>query len=278
MILLHGTLYYDRILQARYVFVSSFLVWIFFRWKKSFEKILTRKILKNSKNKKNDQIIISAVSKLVVITIVIFFILMVLDVFGIPLSGLLAFGGVSGIAVSWAAKDIVANFFGGFMIYMNRPFVIGDWIKSTNKDFEGTVVDIGWYMTQLVTFEQRPLYVPNALVTDAIIENPGRMVSRRINEIIALRYDDLKYVKNIIADIEAMLKNHPDIDEKNILRVLLEHFNDYSIDICVYAFSKVTDGTGYRKVKQDLLLKIADIIEEHGAEIAFPTQLIQLKK
>ena len=164
------------------------------------------------------------------------------------------------------------------MIYVNRPFVIGDWIRSPNKDFEGTVVDIGWYMTHIETFEQRPLYIPNALITDAIIENPGRMDSRRINEIIALRYDDLKHVRVIIADIETMLQNHPDIDENNVLRVLLENFNDYSIDICVYTFSKVIDGTGYRKVKQDVLLKIADIVEKHGAEIAFPTQLIQLKK
>jgi MscS family membrane protein len=75
-----------------------------------------------------------------------------------------------------------------------------------------------------------------------------------------------------------MLKNHPDIDKNNVLRVLLENFNDYSIDICVYAFSKVIDGTGYRKVKQDILLNIADIVRKHDAQIAFPTQLIQLKK
>jgi MscS family membrane protein len=121
------------------------------------------------------------------------------------------------------------------------------------------------------------LYIPNALITDAIIENPGRMNSRRINEIVALRYDDLKHVKNIIADIESMLEDHPDIDEHNVLRVLLENFNDYSIDINVYAFSKVIDGTGYRKVKQDVLLKIADIVEKYGAQSAFPTKWIQLK-
>ncbi|MCK4651188.1 mechanosensitive ion channel family protein [Candidatus Babeliales bacterium] len=265
-----------RILQLQYIFVISVMTWILFRFKNCFEKKIVKKFLSKSKNHENDRIVISAVSKLVSIIIVVITVFMILDIIGIPLSGLLAFGGMSGIAFSWAAKDIVANFFGGFMLYVNRPFVIGDTIKSPNKGFHGTVEDIGWYMTRICTFEKTPMYIPNALITDAIVENSERRYNRRIMTTISLRYDDIKRVKNIINDIEIYLNNNFDIDRDKGVLVNFESFGEYSIDISVYTFTKTTKWGEFRKVQQDVLLKIADIVEKNDAEFAFPTQQIKL--
>ena len=99
---------------------------------------------------------------------------------GYSISGVLAFGGIGGIAVGFAAKDLLANFFGGLMIYLDRPFSVGDWIRSPDKNIEGTVEEIGWRLTRIRTFDKRPLYVPNSTFTQISVENPSRMLNRRI--------------------------------------------------------------------------------------------------
>lgn len=226
----------------------------------------------------NKRAIIDIISRISTIVIIMIGSLMILDLFGVPLNALLAFGGLGGLAVSWAAKDVIANFFGGFMIYVNHPFFVGDWIKSPNKNFEGVVEKIGWYMTKIRTFDRRPTYIPNAIITDAIVENPGRMYNRRIKATIGLRYEDVDVVRPVANAIEAMLKNHADIDQKQILMVHFLEFGPSALNIEVYSFTKTTNWAKYREIQQDVLLKIAAIVKEHGAQIAFPTQTIHLAK
>lgn len=83
--------------------------------------------------------------------------------FGMSLSGLMAFGGIGGIAIGMAGKDILSNFFSGLMLYFDRPFNIGDWVSSPDRNIEGTVVEIGWRITKIITFDHRPLYIPNSV-------------------------------------------------------------------------------------------------------------------
>ena len=103
---------------------------------------------------------------------------------------MLTFGGVGGLIVGLAAKDLLSNFFGGMMIYFDRPFKVGDWIRSPDRQIEGTVERIGWRMTIIRTFDKRPLYVPNSVFSSIVVENPSRMLNRRINETFGLRYQD----------------------------------------------------------------------------------------
>ena len=91
--------------------------------------------------------------------------------FGMSLSGLLTFGGIGGLAVGMAGKDILSNFFSGIMLYFDRPFSIGDWIRSPDRNIEGTVAEIGWRITKITTFDNRPLYVPNSLFSSISVEN-----------------------------------------------------------------------------------------------------------
>ena len=195
---------------------------------------------------------------------------------GFSISGVLAFGGVGGIAVGFAAKDLLANFFGGLMIYLDRPFSVGDWVRSPDKEIEGTVEDIGWRQTRIRTFSKRPIYVPNSIFMNIVVENPSRMSHRRIFETIGVRYNDINQISAIVNDVKAMLKNHSEIDQKQTMIVNLNQFNESSVDFFVYTFTNTTNWIKYHEVKQDVLLKISDIIESHNSSIAYPTRVLHI--
>jgi len=219
----------------------------------------------------------TAVAKLLRASIVITGVLLVLQAFGFSISGVLAFGGIGGIAIGFAARDILANFFGALMIFLDRPFSVGDWIRSPDRNIEGTVEDIGWRLTRIRTFDKRPLYLPNSIFTSLAVENPSRMLNRRIYETIGLRYADVDRISAILADVKKMLEEHADIDQRQILMVNFVSFGASAVEFFIYTFTETTDWRTYHQVKEDVLLKVAAIVAEHGAEIAFPTQTVHLQ-
>ncbi|MGL4417306.1 MAG: mechanosensitive ion channel family protein, partial [Plesiomonas shigelloides] len=183
-----------------------------------------------------------------------------------------------GIAIGLAGKDIISNFFSGIMLYFDRPFNVGDWIRSPDRNIEGTVAEIGWRLTKINTFDHRPLYVPNSVFSSISVENPGRMTNRRIKTEIGLRYEDAKLVRVIVDDIRTMLQNNPDIDTTQTLLVYMNEFADSSINIMVYCFTKTTVWADWLKVQQDVYLDIIDIVHARGADMAFPSQTLYLEK
>ncbi len=223
-----------------------------------------------------DKTTADAVAKLLRISIIITAALVAMQNLGYSISGVLAFGGIGGIAVGFAARDLLANFFGGLMIYMDRPFDVGDWIRSPDQEIEGTVEKIGWRLTTIKTFDKRPLYIPNAIFTSISVENPSRMSNRRIMETIGIRYDDVSRMRDIIDDVKAMLKAHEAIDRNQTLIVNFNEFAASSLNFFIYTFTKTTNWIEFHDVKQDVLLKVIDIIEAHGAECAFPTSTLHV--
>ncbi|MFS1425610.1 mechanosensitive ion channel family protein [Shewanella sp. 10N.286.48.B5] len=193
------------------------------------------------------------------------------------LSGLLTFGGVGGLIVGLAAKDLLSNFFGGMMIYFDRPFKVGDWIRSPDRQIEGTVERIGWRMTIIRTFDKRPLYVPNSVFSNIVVENPSRMLNRRINETFGLRYQDANKLALIVDDVKTMLETHPDIDAKQTLIVNFDKFGPSTLNFFIYTFTKTVNWVRYHEVKQDVLLQVLAIIHKHNADIAFPTQTLKIE-
>ncbi|UPQ89559.1 mechanosensitive ion channel family protein [Vibrio sinaloensis] len=226
---------------------------------------------------KRDETTVQAVAKIARLFFVVIATLTIMQAFGLSLSGLLTFGGVGGLVVGFAAKDLLSNFFGGMMIYFDRPFKVGDWIRSPDREIEGTVERIGWRMTIIRTFDKRPLYVPNSVFSSIVVENPSRMQNRRIKEDIGIRYKDGDKVELIVTEIKQMLKSHPDIDAKQTLIVNFNGFGPSSLTLMVYTFTKTVNWIRYHNVKQDVLLKIYAIIKQHDADIAFPTQTIHVE-
>lgn len=223
-----------------------------------------------------DETTASAISKLVRAAVIITAVLASMQTMGVSITGVLAFGGIGGVAVGFASRELLANFFGALMIYMDRPFSVGDWIRSPDKEIEGTVEDIGWRVTRIRTFDQRPLYVPNAAFTTIAVENPQRMLNRRIYETIGLRYGDVGKVDTVLSEIREMLKSHPEIDTDRTLMVQFNGFGASSLDFFIYTFTKTTNWARYHEIKQEILLRIAEIIHAHGADIAYPTRTVLL--
>ncbi len=261
---------------VRDVGVVSILIFFILQLIKGTEKILVQSQEKDGEHD-FDKHTVHAIGKLVRISVFITGGLIMLQTLGYSISGILAFGGVGGIAIGFAAKDLLANFFGGLMIYLDRPFKVGDWIRSDDKSIEGTVENIGWRLTRIRTFDKRPLYVPNSIFTNISVENPSRMTNRRIKETMGIRYDDANKMAVIIEQVKTMLRNHPDIDNEQTLIVNFNSFAASSIDFFIYTFTKTTDWIQFHEIKQDVLLKIVEIIESNGAEFAFPTSTLHLQ-
>ena len=258
----------------RSVGVIVVLVWFLVRFIAKTENIILDKKLEEGED--FDRTTADAIAKLLRVSIVITGGLVILQTLGYSISGVLAFGGIGGIAVGFAARDLLANFFGGLTIYLDRPFDVGNWIRSPDKDIEGTVEKIGWRLTTIRTFDKRPLYVPNAVFTNIAVENPSRMTNRRIKETIGIRYDDASKMAVIVDDVKKMIEEHDDIDHNQVEIVNFNEFSASSLDFFVYVLTKTTNWIEYHGVKQDVMLKIIEIIESHDAECAFPTSTLHI--
>ncbi len=229
--------------------------------------------------RKSDQVdrhTAEAIGKLVRLAIIITSGLVILQTLGFSISGVLAMGGIGGIAVGFAAKDLLANFFGGLVVYLDRPFTVGDWIRSPDRNIEGTVERIGWRVTVIRNFESQPVYVPNSVFTNIVVENPSRMSNRRIYETFGLRYSDLSSMDDIVDEVKAMLVAHEEIDAEKTMIVNFNEFADSSVDFFIYTFTKTTEWIKFHQIKQDVMLKVAGIVEANQAEMAFPTSTLHL--
>lgn len=265
---------FDYVPMLRELGVIVALTWFALRTVRAIEGIVLQRAREQDEDL--DETTVDAIGKLVRVSVVITATLVALQNMGFSISGVLAFGGIGGLAVGLAARDMLANFFGGLTIFMDRPLSVGDWISSPDREIEGVVEKIGWRQTRIRTFEKRPLYVPNATFTTVVVENPSRMTNRRIYETIGVRYADFHAVKDIVADAEQMLREHEEIDQDQTLMVFFNQFGASSLDFFVYCFTKTVNWAEYHGVKQDVLFRIGDIIESHGGEIAFPTRTLHL--
>jgi len=259
---------------AEYIDITPIIIlaWGILRLISSIEKVMLEREAKVDKDS------IRLFTRLIKISFVFVFVLGFAQYFGYSVSSILTLGGVGGIVVGFAAKDMLANVFGGLMIQMDKPFSTGDWIRTTDKSIEGVVEKIGWRMTRLRTFNKNPVYVPNGIFATIPIETPSRMTNRQIHAIIGIRYDDIAQMQSIIEKVEKLLADHEHIDHEEPCRVYFDLFNASSLDFVIWAFSSVTDSSEFKKIKGKLLLDVADIIAKHGAEIAYPTQTLHIQK
>lgn len=231
-----------------------------------------------SRRKPVNHTTVLALGRLFKIIVFILTTLMVLGTLNVDLTGILAFGSAGMLGASFAAKEMLANFFGGFMIFMDRQFSVGDLIRSPDKNIEGTVEHIGWRVTTIRTLQKLALYVPNAAFLTISIENESRARNRSIRQIIGLRYCDVARVPIIMAKIEEMIEEHLDIDHNQPAYIVMNKFGSSSLDCLLSCFTKTTDFVTFLKVQQDILLKLTTIVHENGADMAFPTTTIDIPR
>lgn len=263
---------FDAIDPLRRITVILLLTWFLVRLISGLEQQLVKP---GQHRKPMDLTTAKALTKLLKAAAIITSGLVMLQTLGFSISGVLAFGGIGGIAIGFAARDLLANFFGAMMLYFDRPFAVGDWVRSPDREIEGTVEDIGWRLTRIRTFDQRPLYVPNATFASISVENPSRMFNRRIFETLGIRYQDADKMRVIVERVRDYLIQHEELETDQ--QTLIVSFNTYgpsSLDFFIYTFTKTRDWVDFHRIKQEVLLAVFDIIREEGADIAFPTRTL----
>ncbi len=264
---------FDYVDESRRVLFIAIMVFFALRFFKYMEDALVDPA---RGEKAMDYTTASAITKLLSTIVLVLAGMTILQTLGFSMSGVVAFGGVGGIAVGFAARDTLANFFGGLMIHMDHPFRVGDWVRSPDRDIEGVVEEIGWRLTTIRTFDKRPLYVPNAIFSTVSLENPSRMLNRRIYEKLGIRYQDWHRMRPIVDEVRDMLMNHEEIDTAQTMIVNFNSYEASHLEFFVYTFTKTREWVKFHHVKQEILLSIMEIIEKHGAEVAFPTRTLHL--
>ncbi len=258
---------------ARDLAVIGVIVWFLIRSVQRIESGLHAQARR--KGRPLDATATDAIGKLVRASIVITAVLVAMQTLGFSISGILAFGGIGGIAIGFAAQGLVANLFGGLTIYASRPFKVGEWIIMPGTEVMGEVQEIGWRATRVMGFDRRPFYVPNAMFNTAVLINHSRMTARRIQEHVQIRYRDVDKVQAIVADAKKMLSEHPGI-QHDFFVFNFDTCGDFALKLFLYAFTTGTDYNEYMETKEDILLRIAEIVRRHGGELAVPTSTVHM--
>lgn len=199
---------------------------------------------------------------------------MIVQNLGYSVGSLLAGLGIGGAALALASKDSIANIFGSIVIFLDQPFYVGDWIEI--GDHEGVVEEVGLRVTRVRTFANSLITIPNAQLTTMTINNWSRMRKRRITMTLGLTYDTKP--AQMVAAVEA-LREVIRQDERLCQDFHLVNFNAlnaYSLDIFVYCFTQTTDWAEHLQIRQELLLKFMQVVEDQGLSFAFPTQTLHM--
>ncbi len=223
-----------------------------------------------------DDHLVPLVGRVARVAVVALAVVFVFQELGFNVAGLIAGLGVGGIALALAAQDTVANWFGALMIYTDRPFEIGDWIKT--GEMEGVVEEIGLRSTKIRTFSKTVISVPNADLAGDTIENFSRMPIRRIYVNVGVTYATTpSMMREALERLRDILRTHPGVDQTFWL-VKFNDFGDSALNIMLYFFSTTTNWEEYLSIREDIFLQIMSTLDEIGVGFAFPSTSVYLEK
>jgi len=206
--------------------------------------------------------------------IVVVGVILFLQNLGYSVASLVAGVGIGGAALAFASKDTLSNLFGSIVIFLDRPFHIGDWIEM--GDVEGVIEEVGLRTTRLRTFANSQITIPNALFTTSTINNWSRMQKRRIKMSVGLTYDTTpEQMALAVEAIREVIRNDEGFHQDFFI-VNFDNMGPHSLDIFIYAFSITTNWLDFLAVKQRFLLNIMRAMAEVGVGFAFPTQTLHI--
>lgn len=182
---------------------------------------------------------------------------------------------IGGLAFALAAQDTLKNFFGSVMIFIDKPFQVGDWITSGEVD--GTVEEVGFRSTRIRTFRNSLVYIPNGKIADATIDNHGLRQYRRFYTTITITYDTPpELIEVFVEGLKELVRNHPNT-RKDYYNVYLNNLSAYSLDVMFYVFFEVPTWPVELKTREDLILGIIRLANSLGVRFAFPTQTLHME-
>ena len=238
-------------------------------------KTILGKKLRKSLSDKMDDTVFEFVLKITRVLIYIIAIFLVLAILEINLTGLVAGLGLGGVIVTLAAQDTAKNLFGGLVIFIDKPFVVGDWIQMDN--YEGTIEDITFRTTRIRTFENALVNIPNAIIADASVTNWSKMEKRRYKTNLCVELDTpLEKLDLLKTRIEKMLQERESVYDDSII-VRFDQITDNGINILIYTYTNSVDYASYLKEVEDINVKIMKILNEENIELAYDTKTVYVK-
>jgi len=195
---------------------------------------------------------------------------------GFDLSGLVAGLGIGGVILTLAAQDTAKNLFGGLVVFIDKPFVVGDWIQMDT--FEGTVEDITFRSTRIRTFENSVVNVPNSIISNASIINWSKMEKRRYKLNLIIELDTpLEKLERFKIRVQDMLQSREAIFDDSII-VKFDTIADNGLNVLICSYTDSVDYASYLAEKEDINYKIMKILQEENIELAYDTKTVLLKK
>lgn len=239
--------------------------------KSSFVKRIREKTTKNIEDSMLDFILKIARALIYIIAGFI-----VITLLGINLNGLVAGLGIGGVIVTLAAQDTAKNLFGGLVIFLDKPFVVGDWIEMS--PFEGTVEDITFRSTRVRTFENSLVNIPNSVISNSSIINWSKMEKRRYKTNLCIQIDTpLEKVEKFQTRIKEMLQEREAIYDDSII-VKFNEISDNGLNILISSYTNSVDYPSYIAERENINCKIMKILREENIELAYDTKTVYVKK
>lgn len=200
----------------------------------------------------------------------------VITLLGINLNGLVAGLGIGGVIVTLAAQDTAKNLFGGMVIFIDKPFSVGDWIEMS--PFEGTVEDITFRSTRVRTFENSLVNIPNSVISNSSIINWSKMEKRRYKTNLCIQIDTpLEKLEKFEKRVKEMLQEREGIYDDSII-VKFDEIKDNGINILVCSYTDSIDYPSYLAEKENINCKIMKILREENIELAYDTKTVYVKE
>ncbi len=251
-----------------HVILSVIVLWTIYRLS-NFLAVIVRNLISRADAEMARQFA-PLITQALRITVLIIGTILIIQNLGYSVGSLLAGLGIGGLAIALAAKDTLANLFGTLVMIADRPFKVGDWVQFSNID--GNVESIGFRSTKVRTWSKSLKIVPNKLLTSEIIENWSAMPKRRVKMTIGITYDSPP--EKIIAlrdGIEDILKKHPGVNQDYFL-VYFTGFGPSELEFFIYYFTSSTVWKEYLETRQNVNIRIIELVNSLGLSFAFPSQ------
>jgi MscS family membrane protein len=232
------------------------------------------RMAQNTESTLDDQLM-PVLQRIVIIVVWIFGTFYVFDYLGVNVTALLAGISIGGLAIALAAQDTVKNFFGSIMIFVDKPFQMGDAIQF--GDVTGVVEEVGVRSTRIRTFQNSLTYVPNGMLADKVVDNLGLRQFRRFTTSIGVTYDTPpKKIDLFVKGIRQIIMAHP-LTKKDGFEVHLNDFAASSVNILVYMFFAAKTWTEELESRHQILYAIKVLAADLEIDFAFPTQSIHIE-
>jgi MscS family membrane protein len=182
---------------------------------------------------------------------------------------------IGGVAIALAAQDTIKNFFGSVMIFIDKPFQVGDWI--TSGDIDGTVEEVGFRSTRVRTFRNSLMYVPNGKIADAILDNHGLRQYRRFYTTLTVTYDTPPVlIEAFVKGLREIVLAHPNT-RKDIYHIYFNNLSSFSQDIMFYIFFEVPTWGEELACRHEILVQTVKLANSLEIRFAFPTQTLHME-